>query len=362
MAASILSFPLPKPSSVSIIAKATSSAPTTLSPPPPPAETLDQNFGRKGIKFLESAGGNVPSVELTVRNGSSLKLQIPNGHVTSYKPKVYWRDDGFEEVLYTLPPAGNSSSSKGGIGLVLNDSSDPNSKGSLLKTSEWTVKDVDSDSIDALQVELSSTSGTLEITYVVSLYPLSMATAVIVKNNGRKAVNLTAAILTHFKLKKRGRAGIQGLKGCSYCTQPPLPSNYEVLSPSEAMRTEDPGLFSIGWEPEKKQGEWSVQDVPLTVLKHKLSRVYATPPADRLKDFYNTIPSKYEIHDQGRQLFYRFIRMGFEDIYLCNPGSFSDKYGKDYFICTGPASMLIPIVVNPGDEWRGAQVIEHDNL
>lgn len=87
---------------------------------------------------------------MTVRNGSSLKLQIPNGHVTSYKPKVYWKDEGFEEVLYTLD---NGNNSKGGIGLVVNNVGDAKEKGSgLLDLSGWTVKDVDSDSIDALQV------------------------------------------------------------------------------------------------------------------------------------------------------------------------------------------------------------------
>lgn len=54
--------------------------------------------------------------------------------------------------------------------------------------------------------------------------------------------------------------------------------------------------------------------------------------------------------------------MGYDDIYLGSPGSFSEKYGSEYFICTGPASMLVPVDLNPGEEWRGAQVIEHDNL
>uniref|UniRef100_A0A5B7BHU2 Photosynthetic NDH subunit of subcomplex B 2, chloroplastic n=1 Tax=Davidia involucrata TaxID=16924 RepID=A0A5B7BHU2_DAVIN len=348
--ASLLSFSLPKPK----IIKASAAATT---PSVAVAETLDQKFGRKGIKFYSESAGDVPSVELTVRNGSSVRVRIPDGHVTSYKPKVYWKDDGFEELLHTLP-----ATAKGGIGLVINDVSEPYSKGSLVNTSEWTVKDVDSDSIDALQVELSSTSGTLDITYVVSLYPLSMATAVIVKNNGRKAVNLSSAILSHFKFKKRAGTGIQGLRGCSYCTHPPLSSPFEILSPSEAMKSEDPGWFSFGSEPEKKPGVWTVQDVPITILKNKLSRVYTAPPTERLKGFYNTPPSKYETIDQGRELFFRVIRIGFEEIYISSPGSFSQKYGKDYFICTGPASMLVPVVVNPGEEWRGAQIIEHDNL
>ncbi|KAK6124803.1 hypothetical protein DH2020_041454 [Rehmannia glutinosa] len=328
--------------------KACASTPTTLISP---TETLDQKFGRKGIKFSES--DEIPAVELTVRNGSSLKLHIPNGHITSYRPKVYWKDEGYEEVLHTI------AGSRGGIGLVINEVSQQNSK---TKASEWTVKDVDSDSIDALQVELMCMRGSLDISYVVSLYPLSMATAVIVKNNGRKAVDLNIAILGHFKFNKRSGAGIQGLKGSSYCTHPPLSSPFEILSPAETIKFEDPGFFSFGWEPENKPGFWTVQDVPITVLKHKLSRVYAAPPPQRSKLFHTSPPSKYETIDQGRGLFFRVIRMGFQEIYLSSPGSYSDKYGKDYFICTGPASMLVPVTLNPGEEWRGAQVIEHDNL
>ncbi|KAL8490488.1 hypothetical protein ACS0TY_022497 [Phlomoides rotata] len=305
-------------------------------------ESLELKFGRKGIKFLESG-----EIELTVRNGSSLKLQIPNGHITSYKPKVYWKDDGYEEVLHTLdgPPH-----SRGGIALVIND--DVND--------EWTVEDVDSDSIDALQVELRCSRGSLEMKYVVSLYPLSMATAVIVKNNGGKAVSLSSAILTHFRFTSRGGTGVQGLKGCSYSTHPPPYSPFQIMSPSEAIKPQDPGLFSFGWEPEKKPGLWSVQDVPITVLKHKVSRVYAAPPQERSKAYHRSPPSKYEIIDQGRELFFRLIRMGFQEIHLSSPGSSYDN--KDYFICTGPASMLVPLTLNPGQEWKGAQVIEHDNL
>lgn len=150
-----------------------------------------------------------------------------------------------------------------------------------------------------MQVELSCSSGTLNITYVVSLYPLSVATAVIVKNNGRKDVTLTSAILSHLKFKRQGGTGIQGLKGCSYCSHPPLPSPFELLSPSEAMKT-DSGWF--GSEPSEKPGSWTVQDVPITLLQNKVSRIYAAPPAERLKPFYNTPPSKYETLDQVTQI------------------------------------------------------------
>ncbi|KAI3716592.1 hypothetical protein L1987_67574 [Smallanthus sonchifolius] len=349
-ATSLLSLSLPKPTIL-----APKSTASTVTPSVIVTETLDQKFGRKGLKFTENDDG-AQIAELTVRNGSSLKLQLNNAHVTSYKPKVYWKEDGFEEILFT------TSAAKGGIGLVIDSVSD-DSKSKGVDLSEWVVKDADSDSIDAVQVELScTTSGTLDITYVISLYALSMATAVIVKNNGRKPVNLKSGILSHLKFKNRGGTAIDGLKGCTYCTHPPLSSPFEILSPAEAVKPEDPSWFSFGWEPEKKGGAWSVQDVPITILKHKLSRVYGTPLEERLKEFYNTIPSKYETLDQGRELFFRVIRIGFEEIYLSSPGSLSEKHGKGYFICTGPASILAPVIIEPGEEWRGAQVIEHDNL
>lgn len=142
--ASLFSFSLPSPT---IVKAATSSTATATTLPSP--EILQEKFGRKGIKFSES--NNVPVVELTVRNGSSLRLQIPDAHVTSYKPKVYWKDEGFEELLYTIPGK-DSRKARGGVGLVINDASEAGSKGSLITNSEWSVKDVDSDAIDALQV------------------------------------------------------------------------------------------------------------------------------------------------------------------------------------------------------------------
>lgn len=139
-AAAVLSLSLPKLNNAIKASSGSSSSTTTFAP-----ESLEEKFGRKGIKF--SDGG---TVELTVRNGSSVKLQIPNAHITSYKPKVYWKDDGFEEVLYTLP------NSRGGIALVINEILEPNPKLPVPKTTtpsdQWTLTDVDSDSIDALQV------------------------------------------------------------------------------------------------------------------------------------------------------------------------------------------------------------------
>jgi len=150
----------------------------------------------------------------------------------------------------------------------------------------------------SLQVELSSKSGPLGITYVVSLYPESMATAVLVKNISEKAVKLTSAILSHIKFKKRIGAGIQGLQGCSYCAHPPLSSPFELLSPAEAMKADDPRWFSFSSEPPSKPGQWNTQNDPITILRNKFSRVYTAPPSERSKAFYRTPPSKYETVDQ----------------------------------------------------------------
>ncbi|PIA59847.1 hypothetical protein AQUCO_00400608v1 [Aquilegia coerulea] len=294
--ASLLSFPLPNLKLNIIKASSSTSTPTTTTTTTPTpqitTQTLDEKFGRKGIKFMDSG-----LVEMTVRNGSSLSLQISNGHITSYKPKVYWKDDGFEEVLYTVPGE-LEDTMKGGIGLVLNEVTELNTKGSSVFTSDWVVTDVDADSIDALQVELNCTCGNLDITYIVSLYPLSMATAVIVKNNGKKAVNLTSAILSYIKFKGRGGTAIKGYRGCSYCSHPPLSSPFELLSPAEAMKPEPQGWFSFSEPENNKPGLWTVENNLYTVLHNKLSRVYAAPPVERAKRIYNTPPSKYETIDK----------------------------------------------------------------
>ncbi|ERM93548.1 hypothetical protein AMTRI_Chr03g149070 [Amborella trichopoda] len=331
----------------------------------PSVQILDQKFGRKGVKFSEFGG--VPAVDLTVRNGSSLKLQLSDGLVTSYKPKVYWKDEAFEELLYTVSE-GNEVK-KGGIGMGLDVLS---LDGEPWCPSGWEVKDVDSDSIDAVQVELSCSNGdgTLEVTYIVTLFPESMATAVIAKNNGSQTVKLSSGILSHLKFKGRGGSAISGLTGCSYTSHPPLASSFGIISPVEAMEPEQPGWFSSIFNgngstdsrKKREKGQWTVENNNFVMLRERMSRVYAAPPAERAKRVYRTPPSKYETIDQGTGLEFRMIRMGYEDIYLGCPGSLSRKYGNNYFICTGPASMLVPVELKPNEMWRGAQVIEHDNL
>lgn len=174
--ASLLSLRLPNPKPnfsvrassppTSAAAAAAATAATTIpaQPPSPPQaqQALEETFGRKGIKFAEAGG--VPTVELSVRNGSSLHLRIPDGLITSYKPKVYWKDEGFTEVLHTVSTAdlGAPPSVRGGLGLVLNAASEPEAAkgkgGSSWSASEWAVKDADSDSFDAVQVIFCSPS------------------------------------------------------------------------------------------------------------------------------------------------------------------------------------------------------------
>ncbi|RLN15390.1 photosynthetic NDH subunit of subcomplex B 2, chloroplastic [Panicum miliaceum] len=295
--------------------------------------SLEESFGRKGLKFVADPAGGASTAELSVRNGSSLHLRLGDGLVTSYRPKVYWKDDGCREVLHTVAdPGGDPAKAKGGVGLVLNEVSSSGGAQSLIDGSAWAIKDVDSDSYDAVQVELGCTKGKLDISYVVTLYPLSMATAVIVRNTGTKPVELTSAMLSHIKFDKRGGTAVEGLRGCPYCSHPPPAAGFSLLSPAEAMKREDPGWFFGGGE-EPRQGVWTVEEDQYTILKKKYSG-----------------------------LGFRLVRMGFEDTYLSSPGGMYEKFGSDYFLCTGPASMLVPVVVNPGEEWRAAQVIEHDNL
>lgn len=114
-------------------------------------QALEEAFGRKGLKFAADPAGNA-TAELSVRNGSSLQLRLGDGLVTSYKPKVYWKEkDDCREVLYTV---GDPAKLRGGLGLVLNQVSAKGATEALLTGSDWTVKDADSDSLDAVQVRI----------------------------------------------------------------------------------------------------------------------------------------------------------------------------------------------------------------
>ncbi|KAK3164915.1 hypothetical protein QOZ80_1AG0026470 [Eleusine coracana subsp. coracana] len=187
-------LPLHLPSCARRSVHASAAAVATASTP----QSLEKAFGRKGLKFAADPAGNA-TAELSVRNGSLLQLRLGDGLVTSYKPKVYWKEkDDCREVLYTV---GDPAKLKGGLGLVLNQVSSEGATEALLAGSDWTVKDVDSDSLDTMQ--LGCTKGKLDISYVVTLYPLSKATALIMRNMGSKSVELTSAVLNHIKFDKR---------------------------------------------------------------------------------------------------------------------------------------------------------------
>ncbi|GJM93734.1 hypothetical protein PR202_ga10319 [Eleusine coracana subsp. coracana] len=188
---SILPLHLPSCARRSVRASAAAVA-TALTP-----QSLEEAFGRKSLKFAADPAGNA-TAELSVRNGSSLQLRLGDGLVTSYKPKVYWKEkDDCREVLYTV---GDPAKLNGGLGLVLNQVSSKGAAEALLVGSDWTVKDV----------ELGCTKGKLDISYVVTLNPLSLVTALIVRNVATKSVELTSAVLNHIKFDKRNGTSKHG--------------------------------------------------------------------------------------------------------------------------------------------------------
>ena len=140
---SVLPFHLPSCARRASTAARASAAPVAAAAATT-AQSLEESFGRKGLRFVADPAGGAPAAELSVRNGSSLHLRLGDGLVTSYKPKVQWKDDGCREVLHTV-------GGKGGVGLVLSDQAS-GGQSSLLDGAEWAVRDADSDSYDAVQV------------------------------------------------------------------------------------------------------------------------------------------------------------------------------------------------------------------
>jgi hypothetical protein len=154
---SVLPFHLPSCARRASTAARASAAPVAAAAATT-AQSLEESFGRKGLRFVADPAGGAPAAELSVRNGSSLHLRLGDGLVTSYKPKVQWKDDGCREVLHTV-------GGKGGVGLVLGDQAS-GGQSSLLDGAEWAVRDADSDSYDAVQVHFFFLS-----LYIYILFP-----------------------------------------------------------------------------------------------------------------------------------------------------------------------------------------------
>ncbi|GJM93737.1 hypothetical protein PR202_ga10322 [Eleusine coracana subsp. coracana] len=162
-------------------------------------------------------------------------------------------------------------------------------------------------------------------------------------------VELTSAMLSHIKFNKRNGTVVEGLRGCPYASLAPPAVDFAMLTRAEAMKREDSGGWFSSDDEEARQGVWVIEENQYTILKKKVSRVYVAPPEERKKRIYSTVPSKFITIDQYNGLGFRLVRLGFEDFYLCSPGGMYEKFGT-------AASMLVPLVVNPGKEWRGAQV------
>ncbi|KAH9331127.1 hypothetical protein KI387_003235, partial [Taxus chinensis] len=243
------------------------------------AEYLENKFGGRGLKFSRNRGTCL--VQMTVENGSSARLVLPHGLITSYEP-LMWHG-GYVEVLHTIASA---NSLQGGIGLILNNAQD----GSSWSATDWVVHSVSAKPKDAIQVTLRCCNGDgmLSVKYVVTLYDKVLTTAVLVENISSSPVELTSSIMTHLTASTPDGAYAIGLKGCSYCTEPPLPSEFNIVSNIREESKPSPGwslmqnLFGKKEKRELETGDagveskWVVENDDIAHLRNKMSRVYST--------------------------------------------------------------------------------------
>ncbi|GLJ18069.1 hypothetical protein SUGI_0318790 [Cryptomeria japonica] len=318
------------------------------------AEYLENEFGGRGLKFSRIGGTCV--AEMKVENGSSARIVLPYGLITSYQPFMW--HGGCVEVLHTIV---SSNSVQGGIGLVLNNNRD----GSSWSARDWVVQGVSAKPEDAVQVTLKccNDDGMLSVKYVITLYDKLLTTAVLVENISSSPVELTSSVMTHLTASTPDGAYAVGLEGCSYCTEPPLPSEFNIVS-----NVKEEPKPSSGWslmqqffgtkENREEQvtgdsgaeSKWVVETDDFAHLRNKMSRVYSTAR------------EQMRFNDRGLRHTLILEKVGFEEFYLSSPGSNSTMYGKHCYICTGSASMLQPVVLSPGEEWRAAQMLQNPNI
>lgn len=114
------------------------------------ADVHEERFGQKGVSFKDAAGLSI--VELKIENGSSARIVLQTGVVSSYKAAMW--HGGVEEMLHTQVSA--SGIAQGPVisgGIVLSVSEFEKAEESLLSTDQcWNVEEVTSDPSQYVQV------------------------------------------------------------------------------------------------------------------------------------------------------------------------------------------------------------------
>ncbi|KAH7571717.1 hypothetical protein ACOSP7_014501 [Xanthoceras sorbifolium] len=329
---------------------------------------LEEEFSGRGVSFEDVAGTCV--AKMALENGSTATLMLPRGLVTSYKAPMW--HGGSVELLHTIVSEGEDGGAvvQGGVSMAFSCLSDG---GGFWSPSNWSLLDIRGNPEESIQVELISrdTEDMVEIKNIVNLQESCLSSELVVSNFKSSPLQLTGCVISHLTVSTPEAIYAVGLEGSDFFNRSPLSPDFLIIPPdisqenminisqlwSQMRFLSGTGVGSeekgdeleggLGETEEEMEGEESDN---YKQLNEEMSRIYTSAPT-----FLTLI-------DRGRRNSVVAGRYGFEEVYMFSPGSSHEFYGKYSYICISPSAMLKPIILKPGEVWRGGQHLQNPNL
>ncbi|XVE89785.1 hypothetical protein DITRI_Ditri20bG0022700 [Diplodiscus trichospermus] len=347
-------------------------APSVASIPYQPinVDYLEGEFSGHGVTF-EGIGDSCVA-KMGLDNGSIATLMLPSGLITSYKAPMW--HGGTVELLHTSVSEGEEGEAmiQGGVSLALKCEGDDEVSWSPCN---WELHDIRGDSRDSIKVELISSDSEIlvETRQIVTLQEDVLISEILVSNSKPSPLQCTGSIISHLTVSSPEATYALGLEGSNFLSIPPFLSNFGIIPPD--LDQENDSYIGQIWsqmglkrffnglgqrnernasEAERKQRESEEmegeEDDGYKQLNEQMSRIYTSAPRS------------FTVIDRGRRNSVVVGRDGFDEVYMFSPGSSHEIYGEYAYICIGQSAMLKPIILGPGEVWRGCQHLHNPNL
>lgn len=334
--------------------------------PPFNVEYLESEFGSHGVSFTQ-LGQSSYVIKMLFENGSAASVLMPNGLITSYKPKM-WHGSSIE-VLHTsvsergamYGDVGAGHIIQGGVSLALDCVGE---NGFSWSPVSWALNDVKGSSQDFIQVEIISRDleNMVEVKYSITLKDDALNSEVGVSNSRSSQLKLRGSILSHLTVSTPDATYAYGLEGSNFINKQALVSDFCIVPPNLAKAKESSFSQSrpISSLKELFAAKRDIEDTSeQTVGEENDNYKHLSGKMSRI---YTSAPRNFTIIDRGKRNSVIVERKGFEELYMYSPGSSYEPYGKYAYVCVGQSAILKPIRLDPGQLWTGEQQLHNPNL
>ncbi|PPS17569.1 hypothetical protein GOBAR_AA03029 [Gossypium barbadense] len=280
-------------------------------------------------------------------NGSTATLMLPSGLITSYKAPM-WHGSTVE-LLHTSVSEGDDGEAviQGGVSLALNYEDDNEVPWS---PSTWVLRDIRGNSKDSIKVELISrdTDNMVETRHIVTLGEDILTSEISVTNSNSSPLQWTGSIISHLTVSSPEATYALGLEGSNFHNVPPFLSNFGII-PSDLDEENDSEISQL-WKQMGLKGIYTCAPRFFTLID-RIIYGYPNPQSEQA-----------DVKHCGRRNSVVVGRDGFDEVYMYSPGSSHEIYGEYSFICVGQSTLLKPIMLGPGEVWRGSQHLHNPNM